>query len=196
MGNELAHWFCGQNILRMRRSPTVSVLLFHPGSCPLLINVIFTFRIISLHREILCDGVWESLWNTYVYHQGYWSETLLSADNHRDPHWGGGDRCNWTADAAVLSLRKYCQPHKQDRNHRRKGEDKRFRIYIQVQRGTACSLQGTMRVKCVLLLSLNYCYLQISPLLLKLFFTGEECAALSTLNRSVSPWGLLIKHHY
>lgn len=65
----------------------------------------------------------------------YWFliNALMSADNNRNTHWRGCDRCHRTAHASVLSFRKYCQPHEQNRNHGRKRKDKRVWIYIQVR---------------------------------------------------------------
>lgn len=57
---------------------------------------------------------------------------FLSKDNHRNPYWWGSHRCHRSKDATVLSLWKYCQPNKQNRNYWRKRKDQCFWIYLQV----------------------------------------------------------------
>jgi len=57
---------------------------------------------------------------------------FVSKDNNRNPYWWGSHRCHRPKDATLLSLWKYCQPNKQNRNYWRKGKDQCLWIYLQV----------------------------------------------------------------
>ena len=59
--------------------------------------------------------------------------SLDSPDNNWDPHRGGGYRSDWTEDATLLLVREHRQPHQQNGDHGRQGQDQRFWIHIQVR---------------------------------------------------------------
>ena len=52
--------------------------------------------------------------------------SISSPDNNWDPHRGGGYRSDWTEDATLLLVREHRQPHQQNGDHGRQGQDQRF----------------------------------------------------------------------